>query len=360
MSHLPSQSPFHRRPCGFTLIELLVVLSLIVLALAAAVPAFNAITGSRSTDSAENMISAMLVRARATAIQGEQMAGVAFFVNPTDNRATMAIVVHKSSANQLQEDAYPNYRGWSTQSLQTNGTLGPTTYVPGQEASAVVYDNVSKKLIVGAFVNIDANKNGSAASSGTAPPAKPASTSTPWANSYWAGINSGSTEFLDFTSDGTSEFETLPAGVAVQLINDPQGQTQRDRYVQTGVIVFDPQGRLVSVPYAFNNPASNPAGRSAIAQLLKIPAASFPQWPLAVTSPTPAFRSQLGLVIYDRSTFLNQSGNTEGDFSPLVTGIPTLTTPSAFNAEQTEETWIDENTTPLLVNRYNGTLMKGQ
>src|SRR3954453_11566990 len=94
----PSSSILHpsrsaRRPRrAFTLIELLVVLSLIVLALAAAVPAFNYITGSRSTDSSENMVSAMLQRARAQAIQSASTIGVAFFVNPADGRATMALV----------------------------------------------------------------------------------------------------------------------------------------------------------------------------------------------------------------------------------------------------------------------------
>ena len=35
--------------------------------------------------------------------------------------------------------------------------------------------------------------------------------------------------------------------------------------------------------------------------------------------------------------------------------------PAAYNAaEQGEETWIDENSTPLLVNRFNGTLVRGE
>jgi prepilin-type N-terminal cleavage/methylation domain-containing protein len=355
----PVPHPRPRRRSAFTLIELLVVLGLIVLALAAAVPAFNAITGSRSTEAAENVVGAMLSRARSLAVEGQQTAGVAFFVNPADNRTTMALVVHKSSSNQLQEDIYPNYRGWAKQANQPNNSVAPPTYVPGQEVASVVYDSYSRKPIVGTFVNTDNNPSGSAAADGTAPPQKPTNvaTATPWSNSYWSGLSSGSIEFLDFA--GEFEFEALPAGVAVQLINDPQGQIQRDRYVQIGVILFDAQGRLVSLPYGFNNP-NTPTGRSAIAQLLNISPATYPQWPRIPPAGTPEFRTQIGLVIYDRSTFANQPGHTEGDFSVLVAGIPTLSSPATYEPERLEELWIDENTTPLLVNRYNGAIMRGQ
>jgi hypothetical protein len=69
----------------------------------------------------------------------------------------------------------------------------------------------------------------------------------------------------------------------------------------------------------------------------------------------------VGLVLYDRSVFLNQPNFTEQDLSQLVRGQPTLgTAPVTPAQEATEETWLDQNTTPLFVDRSNGTLLKGQ
>src|ERR1043166_3697928 len=80
------------RPTAFTLTEILIVIGILVLMLALAVPAFNFITGSRSQGAAENVIAAMLGRARAYAIQNQAEAGVAFFVDPASQRTTLALV----------------------------------------------------------------------------------------------------------------------------------------------------------------------------------------------------------------------------------------------------------------------------
>src|SRR2546423_457500 len=78
---------------GFTLTEILIV---IVLIIALAVPAFNLITGSRSVDAGENLVSAMLSRARAMALNNNQTVGVAFFRDFRNERTAMAIVVPAS------------------------------------------------------------------------------------------------------------------------------------------------------------------------------------------------------------------------------------------------------------------------
>src|SRR4051812_25261958 len=93
---------------GFTATEIMIVIAIMVLLLAMAVPAFNFITGSRSTGVAENLVSAMLGRGRAYAMSNNRQAGVAFFVNPATGRTTMALV-EGPGANE-------DYLGWTNSS----------------------------------------------------------------------------------------------------------------------------------------------------------------------------------------------------------------------------------------------------
>src|SRR4051794_30107299 len=74
---------------GFSLTEILIVVALIVLLMALALPAFNFITGSRSTDAAYNTISAMLSRARTEAVGLQEIRGVMFYVDPATDRQMM-------------------------------------------------------------------------------------------------------------------------------------------------------------------------------------------------------------------------------------------------------------------------------
>src|SRR5687768_1052827 len=76
---------------AFTLTELLVVITLIVLLIVLALPAFNFITGSRSVDGAQNVVGAMLGRARSEAINQQRSMGVAFWFDRTNERTAMAI-----------------------------------------------------------------------------------------------------------------------------------------------------------------------------------------------------------------------------------------------------------------------------
>src|SRR5687768_17267841 len=79
-------------PSGFTLTELLVVISLIVIILALAVPAFNLISGSGSIDQAQNQISAMFAQAQATAVDRENYVGVLFYKDVPADRYTLVLV----------------------------------------------------------------------------------------------------------------------------------------------------------------------------------------------------------------------------------------------------------------------------
>jgi prepilin-type N-terminal cleavage/methylation domain-containing protein len=77
---------------GFSLVELLVVISIIVIVLALALPAFNFITGSRSIDAALNQASAMISRARTEAVGNRQTIGVAHYIDRGTLRPALAIV----------------------------------------------------------------------------------------------------------------------------------------------------------------------------------------------------------------------------------------------------------------------------
>src|SRR3954468_21333002 len=77
---------------AFTLTEILIVISLIVLMLGLAVPAFNLIRGGRSTDAAENQGAAMISHSRSDAIGLQQLHGVLFFIDPATDRVNVAEV----------------------------------------------------------------------------------------------------------------------------------------------------------------------------------------------------------------------------------------------------------------------------
>ncbi len=69
-------------------------------------------------------------------------------------------------------------------------------------------------------------------------------------------------------------------------------------------------------------------------------------------------------MLYDREQFKAMKSTvpaavaTDADF---MTQIALPNTPAVVAAEeQNEELWLDNNTMPLVINRYNGTLIKGE
>src|ERR1700730_12319586 len=100
-----------RRGSGFSLIELMVVVGIIVLIAAAAMPAFRFITGARSTDSAANIASAMVARARNQALTDHRGSGVFFFLDPLTDPTTMALI-HQGGDKESDPD-FATYKGWT-------------------------------------------------------------------------------------------------------------------------------------------------------------------------------------------------------------------------------------------------------
>src|SRR4051794_5497444 len=78
---------------GFTLIEVLIVIGIIIMLVALSIPAFSVFRGERSTEAAENQLSAMMARARTESIGFQRAGGVLFFRDPREpDRVSVAQV----------------------------------------------------------------------------------------------------------------------------------------------------------------------------------------------------------------------------------------------------------------------------
>src|SRR5579871_6175600 len=71
---------------AFTLIEMMVVITVIVLAMTLAVPAIRSLTGSRSQEAAQNVLTTALGAARAEAMALQRVEGIMFFLDTSSDR----------------------------------------------------------------------------------------------------------------------------------------------------------------------------------------------------------------------------------------------------------------------------------
>jgi type II secretory pathway pseudopilin PulG len=294
------------RKQAFTLNELLIVIAIIVLMIGLAVPAFNALTGSGSLESAQNQVSAFLGQARTEAIGVQETRGVMFFLDLDTDRINMAQV-----------------RVAFTATLPSNNPI----------------------------------------------------------------------HYLDLVPD--RDFIALPPGIGLQTIDDPlyPYNATNDRYLgfnnpQTlaaipqhrvlygGVILFDGYGRLSTAQYGFhctnaanstNISAAGPSGTYSLMGSLfatggvadaGASGTSARNFTAVLYAAGYTFAGQLGIVLYDRDAYSNS-----------VTGVTTtgrnedhqIGSASPIGGDEAaREAWLQANADHLLVNRYNGTLFKGQ
>jgi type II secretory pathway pseudopilin PulG len=294
---------------AFTLTELLIVIGLIVLVIALAVPAFKAMSGGRSIDAAQNQLAAVLGAARAEAIGLQKVRGVFFYVDPATERVNAALV---------EETAAP-----------------------------------------------------------------PTATAAPFPEYY-----------LDLMPD--RDPVVLPVGVGLQGIDNadvggPTAVRKDDAYVGYnrimptatppptperavrfgGVILFDGYGRVINRFYAFLLARQIVGGRptdlepTAMGELLGYEPASVPPVryvpvqklggaaPLNGQPP----QSLFGFILYDAEPFRTLEYS-EGD--PQFDDGDSQRIGTYSGKEIREETWLDKNAVPILINRYNGTLVRGE
>lgn len=394
-----------RRAAGFTLMELLVVMGIIVLIAATAIPAFRFITGSRSVEGGQNIVNAMVGRARTQAVVTGQGAGVFFFVDPRDDRSKMALVQQGSSDSE--------YGGWASSSTsnpqpgpaayampnityydQSNPDFGPSgalQMVQTMQAPPAPYkaELFNGGATTGAFVRLAAIlftcSKTHAPPSGTnivqnVPIDSSSPSNTPYSNQYW---NSNASN-LELVRD--VDFQMLPQGVAAAVVIDPLNPTLWnnnrnlgvDRYVRTGCVMFDGQGRFTSAP--FDVTATSKLGQTLFLNQMTNGVAGSTPASLNGNGVLPLF-SGFGVVLFDRQSLLADAkinGYTEGDYlygntetgkyympyttpsgtpAPAGFGAPTAATAAL---EASKQQWLDNNALLLTATRYNGAMTRGE
>lgn len=183
--------------------------------------------------------------------------------------------------------------------------------------------------------------------------APPAPYSPPLANMIW----------LDTVPN--RDHLSLPAGIRLQTSFDSAGGTERYMGYNSvgfgdlptklgGVILFDGEGRLIARRYGFRTLRNAGQTTSGFADLFFTVGQQ--QNPTTLSDPyiptmnNPAGNggippnSQLAVVLIDNKTFID-AGFVDADGQPN---------------ETQKEQWIDSNSTPFLINRFTGVLIRGE
>jgi prepilin-type N-terminal cleavage/methylation domain-containing protein len=352
-----SPKPISTRRNGFTLTELLIVITLIVIILGIAIPTLSTLTGSRSTESAKNQIAAMLGRTRNLALSQQQEMGMLVFADPQTNQTTLAIV-QAGAADLSGPQAYQAWTYTPTAgttkypAYDSGGNLITTANNPGvqylvgdtvfrlsekwdtasigkqNEALLPPWAGTNKKTVK-TFICSQDNIAG--------PGNEPGTTG---GDAYWGALTPNSVNLVQ------NSFEALPKGIGVELLNDTEsitGQLYADKYLHTGMVVFDATGKVTATQITIN--AASPLGQR-----------------LRLTSNQPAagiaIYSQMAVAVYDSATLADQpfySINHNDYLMPLVQNLQ----PSVAN-KTLEDNWVSTNAQIYFVNRYTGALEKAE
>ncbi|MGN6506919.1 MAG: pilus assembly FimT family protein [Tepidisphaeraceae bacterium] len=324
LPHPPARSALRR--AGFTLIEILVVMGIIVLLIALALPAFNFMTGARSIEASSNQLAAALGIARADAIGIQDDRGVVVYHNAASGRDDVAEVRLKS---------YP-FSDFSAGSTGPGGTT--VSYELGQYVRYPTGSSGKSYVCIQAYVDSGANT--------------PNNDATHWRVMQSAQKLATGDKVLEFVLN--HEYASLPTGISVRGLGNTviytdsvSGNPASSRYFNPAVCMFDATGQIVLDNFfilyegllgdrlgaANGNMGDDPVS----------PHMTFnTTWPLgydATLNKSIDLQSQLGFVFSDTEIFKNVAAG----FTPAG-----------------QDAWLDQNATPVMVNRYNGTLVKGE
>jgi prepilin-type N-terminal cleavage/methylation domain-containing protein len=185
--------------------------------------------------------------------------------------------------------------------------------------------------------------------------------------------------YLDLVPD--RDFFSLPSGIDGQVVDDcavtapPASLRGDDAFIgyntvfttagttcyrgYGGVILFDAYGQIINRTYGFRGLTSTGTATDIFNLLFAgaPPAVAF----LNPATTGPILHTQFGLVLYDREEFANQGFSSRDSQIDVAAGVYTdNATPSARSPEAREEHWINDNSVPILINRYNGTFVRGE
>jgi prepilin-type N-terminal cleavage/methylation domain-containing protein len=282
---------------AFTLIELLVVIGIIVLVVLIAIPVLNVLQGNRSIEGAQNQIQALLNEARMMAIGVQRDSGVMFYIDHSTQRVHTVLV----QASDRQPGDPPDV----------------------DVMLDLIPDHESVPLTVGLSIQVIDNA--------TVIPGNPPQRS----------------------DDGYIGFNTNPAGTTIQY---------------GGVILFDLHGQLVSRTYGFRTTKPTTPPETEMSRLIFLSGAPAGYYIPGGGGVVPPPQSKFGFVLFNAEPFsgqgfggedaqsggggfVNKQGQSLSSYSSAGSGGRT---------EAEEESWIDSNSIPFMVNRYNGTLTRGE
>jgi type II secretory pathway pseudopilin PulG len=191
---------------------------------------------------------------------------------------------------------------------------------------------------------------------------------TVYASDPQNGDNPNIDVFLDTFTD--RDPVTLPVGVGVQVVNNGtmvNGNRTGDAYIGFnrlplgntvnapvgGVILFDGRGQLTFLHYGLRMGIPSGNGRVISAMGRIIVGGTIDPGDANFVIQNPNILSQVGFVAFNAEQFKNAGGSDDEPGALVIN-------PSYPAAELNEEKWIDDNSVPFMINRYNGTLVKGE
>jgi prepilin-type N-terminal cleavage/methylation domain-containing protein len=282
------------RKSAFTLIEMIVVITIIVIAMTLAVPAIRSLTGSRSQEAAQNVLTTALGSVRAEAMALQRVEGIMFFLDTSSDRV-QCVAVMETPAQPATDHVGVTY-------LDLVPDKDPISLPTG-----IWCWTIKDQPTVGGFVQ----------------PILP--------RYRHLGFNL-------YSSAGVGDFTTANP----PTINVPGG-----------VILFDSTGRLTVKTYGLRLVTGTPATPTQLATFIypnQNPSAlTLQNWPSSSANPF-YLNSQIGLCLFDRETFLSATDQNGNNFTPF----------NNSGGGNNISDWLDTNTTPIFINRYDATLMRAE